>query len=317
MVDPEFLSQALKCKAREVGFDLVGVAPALPSARAEHWRAWIAAGRAGDMAYLGERLEERLDPELYLEGARSAVCVAINYHVPLEGRGEPALGKIARYALPEDYHPWIKDKLYAIADYARELIPGSRTRCGVDTVPIPEREFAARAGIGWVGKNTCVINERAGSWLFLGTVLTTAELAADGPAPDRCGTCTRCLEACPTGALSVASPYTLDASRCISYLTIEHRGEIPGELGGKLEGWIYGCDICQDVCPWNRRAPTATEAKLQPRIASGAVDAREVLGWSEEEWFPFSRRSAIRRLGLPLFKRNAGVLVRNAGEKDR
>jgi epoxyqueuosine reductase len=275
------------------------------------------------MGYLADRLDERLDPGAYIAGARSAVCVAMNYHVPLaaETRGADGAegpwvpGKIARYALGEDYHEWMKRRLYALADYLRELVPGSRTRSGVDTVPIPEREFAAKAGIGWVGKNTCVINERVGSWLFLGTVLTTAELPEDGPTPDRCGTCTRCLDACPTGALSPERPYEMAATKCISYVTIENRGEIPAEIAPKLSGWLYGCDICQDVCPWNRRAPTATDPRLAPRHPTGTVNAAEIAGWTEAEWFPFSRRTAIRRLGLPLLKRNAAALVGAAKEE--
>lgn len=308
---------AVVAKGRELGFDLVGVAPAHPSQWRGYWTKWLGEGKAGDMHYLANRLEERLAPEVYLPGARSAVCVGVNYYTRLEPHvrkdGE-VLGRVARYALGEDYHGWIKDRLYDLADWIREQVPGSKTRCGVDTAPIPERELSARAGVGWVGKNTCVINERMGSWLFLGTVLTTVELSYGTPAVDRCGTCRRCLEACPTGALRVDAPYELDASRCISYLTIESRAEEhPEELVKGMGNWIYGCDICQDVCPWNRRAPETTEPRLKPRIPTGYVDAAEVVGWGEERWYEFSRKTAIRRVGLPLFQRNARVVIRNDG----
>lgn len=309
---------AIKSKARELGFDLVGIAPARPSDFAAFWHRWIADGKHGQMAYLADRLDERLDPATYLPGARSAICVAVNYHWPLEP-GSPAPGevpgRIARYALPLDYHDWIKHKLYDLADWLRDALPGTHTRCGVDTAPVPERELAARAGLGWVGKNTCIIHPRIGSWLFLGTVLTTADLPPDAPEADHCGTCTRCLQACPTGALTPDKPYQLDASRCISYLTIEHPGELPPDLSAATGDWLYGCDICQDVCPYNApaRIPAAADERLRPRLPAGRLDARAVLNWTEEQWYPFSRRTAIRRLGLPMFKRNAAAVVRNAG----
>ena len=170
----------------------------------------------------------------------------MNYHVPLQPP-PPGQGKIARYALGDDYHDQIKTRLHKLADFIRERAPEAQTRCGVDTAPIMEKELAARAGIGWIGKNTCVINEQIGSWLFLGEVITTLDLPADEPATDRCGSCTRCIDACPTAAIT--APYQLDARRCISYLTIEHRGDIDSDLKSQISDWLYGCDICQDVCP--------------------------------------------------------------------
>ncbi|MDW8263446.1 MAG: tRNA epoxyqueuosine(34) reductase QueG, partial [Phycisphaerales bacterium] len=206
----------------------------------------------------------------------------------------------------------IKPRLHAIADWLRQQVPGSQTRCGVDTAPIPERELAARAGLGWIGKNTCVIHPRIGSWLFLGVVLTTIELPCDQPAIDRCGTCRRCIDACPTGALV---EYQLDPRRCISYLTIEHRSEIDPSLRPLMGDWLFGCDICQEVCPWNRRAPFAQETGLQPRIPDGRLDLEAILTAQKQDFDHSFRRSAIKRIRLPLLQRNARIVLENHKKK--
>jgi len=216
---------------------------------------------------------------------------------------------VARYALGDDYHEMMKNRLHTLADFIRQHA-GGQTRAAVDTAPILEREFAARAGIGWVGKNTCVINPYIGSWTLLGEVLTTIELACDQPMMDHCGTCTRCLEACPTDALH--APYQLDASRCISYLTIEHRGEIAPELQPLIGDWLYGCDICQDVCPHNSKAPVATEPALQPRFPTGSLDLRELENWTPEDYRVTLRGSAMKRTKLPQLQRNAAIVRKNA-----
>lgn len=320
MLSPPLLADTLAAKARQLGFELFGIAPAHDSAHADYLRRWIANGRHGQMTFLAERLAERLSPATFLPGCKTALCVALNYHVPLEPPPTPApgqtLGRIARYALGEDYHEPIKTKLYALADYTRQLAPGSQTRCGVDTAPIPERELAARAGLGWIGKNTCLIHPRLGSWLFLGVVLTTLDLPTTAPLhpAGHCGTCTRCLDACPTDALHPDRPYQLDASQCIAYLTIEHPGDFPPHLAPAMGNWLYGCDICQDVCPYNAKAPPAnTHAHpfLRPRLPTAALDAHAVTHWTDTQWHPFSRRTAIRRLGLPLFQRNARQVIEN------
>ena len=264
------------------------------------------------MEYLTRRFEERTDPAAYLPGARSVVCVAINYHVPLQ----PLLpderarhGRVARYTLGDDYHELIKSRLHALADWMRELAPDAQTRACVDTAPVLERELAAGAGIGWVGKHTGVLNAAAGSWLLLGEIVTTLELPPDEPATDHCGTCTRCIDACPTAAIT--APYQLDARRCISYLTIEHRDEIPPEFHAAIGDWLYGCDVCQDVCPHNRHAPAATDPALQPRFPTGSLDVREVLSWTDEEYRASLRGSAMKRVKLPVLKRNAEIVARN------
>lgn len=265
------------------------------------------------MAYLNNRFEERADPVAYLPGAQSVICVALNYYTELEpvpANESGRHGRVARYALGDDYHELIKDRLHSLADWLRET-SNCLTRCGVDTVPVMEKELAARAGIGWIGKNTCVINPGMGSWLLLGEILTTLSLPADAPATDHCGTCTRCIDACPTGA--IVGPYQLDARRCIAYLTIEHRGEVPPDLHAPIGDWLYGCDICQDVCPHNRRAPAATDPALQPRFATGSLNVEDVSRWTEEDYRPAVRGSAMKRVKLPQLHRNARIVASNLG----
>jgi epoxyqueuosine reductase len=309
---PEELHQLgaeIKQQARELGFDLVGFAPAEPSRYADYLREWLAAGKAGEMRYLGCRFVERIDPRTYLPQARSVICAAINYHVPLE---KPALaigGRIARYALGDDYHELIKSRLHRLADWIRRRAQGAVTRACVDTAPVMEKELAARAGIGWFGKNSCIIHEQIGSWLLLGEIVTTLDLPPDEPAIDRCGTCRRCIDACPTSAIT--APYQLDARKCISYLTIEHRSAIDPRLGAQIGDWLFGCDICQEVCPFNGRAPAATDPALQPRFASGTLDVRQVLGWTDQTYQEKLRNSAMKRVKLPLLKRNARIVVDN------
>ena len=305
-------TEAVKQRARELGFDLVGVAPAAASQYRDYLRRWLDEGRAGSMRYLEHRFDERTDPAVYLPGARSVICVAMNYHVPLEPvptEEKGRHGRVARYALGDDYHEVIKSRLHALADWIRSEFPEAQTRAAVDTAPVMEKELAARAGLGWVGKNTCLINAEVGSWLLLGEVITTLELTPDAPATDHCGTCARCIDACPTGAIT--APYQLDARRCISYLTIEHRDEIAPELQGRIGDWLYGCDICQDVCPHNRNAPATADAALRPRFPTGTLNVDEVLGWGDEEYRAKLRGSAMKRVKLPVLQRNARIIAQN------
>jgi epoxyqueuosine reductase len=305
--DLHHLASEAKRRGRELGFDLVGIAPAQPSQYREYFRQWLDDGQAGTMAYLAARFEERTDPSVYLPGAQSVICVALNYFAPLEPPADAgSQGRIARYALGDDYHEIIKPRLHQLSDWLRQQAPEAQTRCAVDTAPVMEKELSARAGVGWIGKNTCLINQEIGSWLLLGEVLTTLALPADSPGIDRCGTCTRCLEACPTQALT---PYRLDATKCISYLTIEHSGEIDPALQGKMGNWLYGCDICQEVCPWNRRAPWTNDPALGPRFPSGTVDLRETLAWTADDYRRTLRKSAMKRVKLPVLQRNAARIL--------
>ena len=307
-LDAHHLAAEIKRRARDLGFDLVGITDAGPSRYREYLRQWLDDGNAATMEYLKRRFEERTDPSVYLPGARSVICVAMNYRVDVQET--PAQhGKIAKYALGDDYHEVLKPRLHQLADWLRSVEPTCQCKCAVDTAPVMEKEFAARAGIGWFGKNSCIINEGIGSWLFLGEIITTLALPPDAPAIDRCGTCTRCIDACPTQAIT--APYEFDARRCISYLTIEHRTEIAPDLQSGVGDWLYGCDICQDVCPWNGRAPITELAAFQPRFPTASLESDEVLAWDEPHYRQRLRGSAIKRMKLPILQRNARIVATN------
>lgn len=312
-IEPHQLAALIKQRARLLGFDLCGITSAGPSEHRDYFRQWLESGQAGEMQYLHARFDERTDPRIYFPTARSIVCVAMNYHAPLDASAsdpDRARGRIARYALGDDYHEHVKRKLHELADWLRATAPGVQTRSAVDTAPVMEKELSARAGIGWIGKHTCVIHARLGSWLLLGEILTSLELPFDEPAVDRCGSCTRCLDACPTGAIT--APYQLEARKCISYLTIEHRGEIEPALAPKIGDWLFGCDICQEVCPHNSRPLDAIDPALRPRFADGTLDANEVLDWTATVYNQNLRRSAMKRVKLPVLKRNAKIVAANA-----
>lgn len=307
--------------ALEAGFDRGGIAAAVPVARLDYVREWLDTGRAGEMYYLERHRELHGDPAALLPGARSVIVVADNYRQPCEESAGPpppyspgeARGRIARYAWGRDYHRVLRKKLHHLADRLHEAIGEPfETRVCVDTAPLVEREVAAAAGIGWIGKNTLVLHQELGSFFFLGEIITTLDLTPSGPVADHCGSCTRCLDACPTGALD--APYRMDATRCISYLTIEHRGKVAAELQPLMEGWIFGCDICQDVCPFNRKAPTTRESRYRP-------DARnplpphprldDLLSWTDEQYREHLAGTAMKRATLAMLKRNAEIARKN------
>lgn len=295
------LTQAIKERALALGFDRVAVGPADPPDHAAAFDAWLEAGYAGTMDYLERGRTERLDPRRLLPGARSVVAVALNYY-----QGEPpdedAWAPVARYAWGRDYHDVMLPRLQRLCEFIREAAgPSVRSRAAVDTSAVLERDLAARAGLGWVGKNTNLLHPELGSWFFIGIVLTTADLDGDEPLPDRCGTCRACLDVCPTEAF--VAPYVLDARRCISYLTIEHRGAIPEALREPMGEWVFGCDLCQTVCPWNRKAPVTSEAALMPEAEPLSLPS--LLGMTEEEF-----RARFR--GTPLTRPKRRGLLRNA-----
>ncbi|HKW91158.1 MAG TPA: tRNA epoxyqueuosine(34) reductase QueG [Methylomirabilota bacterium] len=298
------LTDSVKALALELGFDLVAIGPADPPEHAEAFRDWIEAGHAGTMGYLERRLEERLDPRRVLPGARSVVCVALNY---FQGEPtDPSWRPVARYAWGRDYHDVIGPRLDRLAAHLEEAA-AARSRGYVDTGPVLERDLAARAGLGWIGKNTMLLNPGLGSWFFIGLLLTTAELSHDRPLEDRCGSCRACLDACPTGAF--VAPYVLDARRCVSYLSIEHRGEIDPARRPGMAGWQFGCDVCQDVCPWNRKAPVARTAEFQPREPYPA--ATDIAAMDDETLRIRFKGSALLRAKPSGLRRNAAIYLDN------
>jgi epoxyqueuosine reductase len=262
------LAAAVKDEARRLGFDAVAIGPATPPSHGGAFERWLDEGSAGSMDYLERTRQERLDPARLLPGARAAIAVALSYHAPApdDEAGSPRGMRVARYAGQADYHDVIRPRLEALARFIESAAGrGARSRAAVDTSALLERDLAARAGLGWFGKNTNLLTPALGSWFFIGIVLTTAEPAFDDPIADRCGTCTACLDACPTAAFT--APYTLDARRCIAYLTIEHRGDIDESLRPLIGEWGFGCDVCQEVCPWNRKAATTSEPAFVPMEA--------------------------------------------------
>ena len=289
---------AVIARARALGFDLCGIARAERFPRLARIADWIDRGQAGEMAYLEKSVDERLDPARVLPSVNSIVSVAVVYNTDA-----PAATAVSRYAWGRDYHDVMRERLTALLQWmAHEAGAGFEAFSCVDAGPVQERVFAEQAGLGWIGKNTCLINQKLGSWLFLGEILSNAVLEADEPATDQCGTCTRCLDACPTGA--IVEPYRVDARRCLSYLTIETRGGLPVEWRDGLHGRIYGCDICQDVCPWNRRAATSGDAAWQPRQDLAAPRLLDLCRLSDEAWRAIIRDSPMKRAGLRRIRRS-------------
>jgi epoxyqueuosine reductase len=320
------ITDLVKQAARYAGFDLVGIAPVYDFDELDRFREWIAAGRAAEMKYMEARDEagtlKRSSLRSTLPWVRSVVVCAINYNTaqPYSTQMDDASrGWIARYAWGhEDYHQAVMSRLRIVENQLRHAVsesetPALQTCCYVDTGPIVERVFAKYAGVGWIGKNTCILNQKLGSWLFLGVILTSLELEPDLPAADRCGSCTRCIDACPTDAL--IAPYQLDSNRCISYLTIEKRGAIPEDMREGLGRHVFGCDICQDVCPWNRKAPHTNAREFQAR--DGLVNP--ALEWLAEmiaeEFREKFRGSAVRRAKRSGLRRNAAIAMGNSGDR--
>lgn len=299
-VTPEALTVALKEEAQRLGFDLAGATPAVAPPRIESLRQWLAAGFAGEMDYLARRAGAYEHPRHVLENAQSLLMLATVYRTAEPVAPGPGQGSVARYAWGHDYHDLIHDRLHRLADFHRKLTPQAEVRGVVDTAPLLEREFAQLAGLGWVGKNTLLLNRKQGSWFLLAALLTTEPLVYDEPAlTSYCGTCRACLDACPTGAL--VEPYKLDARKCISYLTIESRRPTPHELREKQGTWVFGCDVCQEVCPWNRRAPATSEPAFQPREEINPLDLASLLQMDEAAFRKRFRDTPLwrpRRRGL-------------------
>jgi epoxyqueuosine reductase len=309
---PVELREYIMGLAASAGFDRCGVARAEPIGRGDYVRRWLAEGRAGSIDYLHRNVGARLDPGEILPGARSVFVVALSYNQPPPDPPEDgrSRGRVAMYAWGDDYHEVIREKLRTMRDRMRaELATPFETRICVDTAPVIERELAAAAGIGWIGKNTMVLSREMGSYFFLGVMLTTLEIAADEPVVDHCGSCTACLEACPTQAFPAA--YQMDASRCISYLTIEHRGDISKPFQEMMGDWVFGCDVCQEVCPYNRKAPATRESRFAAREPGPRPALDDLLAWDDEEYRKKLSGNAMQRAKFEMLRRNARIAIEN------
>jgi epoxyqueuosine reductase len=304
------IKRSIGAYARTLGFDSCRIAPAKPARHAEEFRGWLRDGAAGEMEWMERGAERRCDPQQVLPGVRSIIMVALNYWQGdrLEPRTTGACGRIARYAWGDDYHDVMLAKLEELGAFLTEL--GGTQKVYVDTGPILERDYAAEAGLGWHGKSTMLIDRTLGTWFFLGEILTTLDLPVDPPQQPRCGSCQRCITACPTGAIT--EPHRLDARRCISYLTIELKGSIPLELRPLIGDRIYGCDDCLAACPWNRFAAASREASFAAGPAVG-IQLRDYLALDDAAFRDLFRRSPIKRIKRRGFLRNVCVALGNVG----
>ena len=310
-------SDRIKAKALELGFTKVGIACAEQlSDAAVLLTEWLDRGYHATMDWMSRKYEQRTDPRAIVPGAKSVISVALNYYTNIPHERAAGLGKISRYAWGDDYHEIVHAKLRQLWDWIQEQFPGTEGKCYVDTGPVMEKVWAERSGIGWIGKHSNLITQEKGSWVFLGELITTLELEPDQPETDHCGTCTLCIEACPTAA--IVEPYVVDSSRCISYLTIEHRGPFEKEATGSFDGWIYGCDICQDVCPWNLKfTSSTTEPGFHPREWNQAPVLEEWSEMAEEEFKRKFHRSAMKRTKREGLIRNVKLVLEQSGETNK
>ena len=298
-------TQLIRKKAHELGFSFVGIARAEKMEEESHrLEDWLNANHHGTMSYMANHFELRTDPCKLVPGAKSVISLMYNYYTDEKLKDDSY--KIATYAYGRDYHKVVRKKLKSLLSFIRSEIGEIDGRAFVDSAPILERDWAKRSGLGWVGKNTLLINPKAGSYYFLAEIISDLELVSDQPIDDYCGTCTKCIDACPTGAIS-ASGYVLDGSKCISYLTIERKGEIPAEFSGLMEDWIFGCDICQEVCPWNRFAEKHNEPQFEPRDGLQAMSRNDWHEITEEVFNVLFEGTPVKRAKLEGMRRNIEV----------
>ncbi|HEY1786397.1 MAG TPA: tRNA epoxyqueuosine(34) reductase QueG [Pirellulales bacterium] len=313
MSDAASLSNDLKAEAGRLGFALAGICPAVTPPGIARLDQWLAQGFAGELHYIENRRAAYEHPSAVLDGVQSIVMLAMNYRTAEPAEPAPGQGRVSRYAWGDDYHTLIRCRLDALADFLRDRVPAARARGVVDTAPLLEREFAQLAGLGWIGKNTLLLNRQIGSWFFLAALLTDVPLDYDAAhQTDHCGTCRACLDACPTGAFP--APYVLDARRCISYLTIELRGPVPQPLREGLGDWLFGCDICQQVCPWNGRAPESLEPAFVPAAERNPVDLAELFRWTDDDFRRLFRGSPLLRAKRRGLLRSAAIVLGNGGD---
>lgn len=308
-MDRQERSKVVKDVAYELGFSFVGIARAERlDEEARRLEAWLNQGFHGQMGYMENHFDKRVDPTLLVPGARSVVSLMYNYHQP-EKQRDPEAPKISQYALGEDYHFVIKDKLKALVRMLEDRIGRIEGRVFVDSAPVLERDWARRAGVGWVGKHTLLIHPKAGSYFFLAELISDVDLEPDGPMKDYCGTCRRCIDACPTDAIA-AEGYLLDGSKCISYLTIELKEAIPDSFAGSMENWMFGCDICQEVCPWNRFSRPHREPAFAPKEELLDMTRSDWQELTQEVFSRLFRRSAVKRTKFSGLSRNIRFLRR-------
>lgn len=306
-LDPQ-ITVNLKREAERLGFARIGIAPAVAPPGYEHFQQWLRLGHEAGMGYMRKRETARAHPNAILDGVRSIVVGAMVYGRRSQPHGDDRHGKVARYAQGADYHEVLWERLASLLEWLKAEIPGAGGRAVADTAPLLERDFARLAGLGWIGKNTMLIDRKLGSFTVLGALLVDCELEYDPPhESSHCGTCTRCLDACPTDAFVGA--YQLDANRCLSYWTIEHRGEIPVAMAERMDGWAFGCDICQDVCPWNRKVPEGHEPELSPRDEWADPDLIEWLTADPEELRRRIKGTALARAKRSGLLRNAAMIL--------
>ncbi len=304
------LTEQIKSKALEIGFQKVGIAKAERlSIEGEHLKEWLHRGFYASMEWMEKNVEKRTDPRNIVQNAQSVISVAINYYSPNEHSNKSDEGKISRYAWGDDYHIHVTKRIETLAECIKQLAPESENRYYVDTGPMMDKVWASRAGLGWQGKHTNLITKEYGSWVFLGEIITTEILEYDSPMEDFCGTCTACIDACPTDA--IREPYIVDSNRCISYLTIEHRGEIAKALGKNFDQWIYGCDICQDVCPWNKFQQQTEHKEFLPRVENINPLLTELVNISQEEFSKRFKNSPIKRTRREGIIRNVSIVIDN------
>ena len=310
-------SSAIKAKARSIGFDLCGIARADDYPELTFLSEWLARGYAATMGWMHRSADRRADVRHVVPGARSVIVTATLYNTdrPYSSDLAPEVARISRYAWGDDYHDTLKARLDALLAWMRQgLAPsevaGFEARAYVDTGPVQERVYAQYAGLGWIGKNTCLINPEIGSWLFLGEIITTLDLEPDTQGLEQCGSCTKCLEACPTGAL--VEPGVLDSARCLSYLTIEHRGEIPAGYHAAIGAQVYGCDICQEVCPYNQPAPVSDDAPWQPREGLDLPTLASLAALSDDELRKLVKGTPMTRAKVDGLRRNLEIALVNA-----
>jgi epoxyqueuosine reductase len=314
-MDLQRMARRIKEKGNELGLGAVGIASVAPSDHAAFLEDWLRQGFAGEMAYMGRTAGTRVDPRQRFPWVRSAVVAAVPY-LPYQGdrRAQAGLVKhVARYAAGRDYHQVLGERLGALARFIETEAPGARTRAWSDTGPVLERELAARAGLGWFGKNTNLIGPHGNSWLLLGEILTDLDLPPDDPVADRCGSCTACLDACPTGA--IPAPYLVDSTRCISYLTIELRGQIPAEKRADLGDWVFGCDICQEVCPWNRKAAPVEDQAFHTGPHLEERTLADLVRLDDASFTAEFRPAALERPRRRGLVRNALIVSANTGDE--